>query len=404
MGVLAANGCTLTSFWNSIVEGQSAVDVISRFPTNDLPTRVGAEVRGFDLKTLLPEAKAHRFDRAVQFALAAGSLAVVDAGVDVRRMEPDRVGLVEGTSVTGMESLFRSHRSLLQKGYRSISPLTFVNSYTGCASGELALHLGVRGHAVTICSGSASGNDAIGYALRMIQDDEVDMMVAGGAEVPLVAELFSGFCVTKAMTRCNEEPQRAVKPFDQRRDGFALGEAAAFLVMEELGHARQRGARIYAEVMGHGRSCEAFHSVAPHPDGLGMRRAMERALRHSAMLPAEIDYINAHGTATPTNDPAEARAITDLFQGSGNSPGVSSTKPVTGHTLGAAGALETVITALAVHHQTSPVNVNLDRPETGLDVDFVQTESRAFPIRAAMNLSVGFGGKNSCLILRRIDD
>lgn len=401
VGVLAPNGSDIPSFWTSVVEGLSAVDVITRFPTGDLPTRIGAEVRDFDFKKFLPDARVHRFDRAVQFALAAGSQAVADAGIDIRQLDPDRVGLVEGTSVTGLESLFRSHRNLLQKGYRSISPLTFINAYTGCASGELALHLGVRGHAVTLCSGSASGNDAIGYGLQMIESDEVDLMVAGGAEVPLILELFSGFCVTKVMTRRNEDPKAAVRPFDKDRDGFALGEAAAFVVLEELGHARQRGARIYAEVLGHGRSCEAYHSVAPHPEGLGMRRAMERALRHARMTPDEIDYINAHGTATPTNDPAEAHAIAGLFAGSGNRPGVSSTKPVTGHALGAAGALETVICALAVHHELAPLTANLTAPEPGPRLDFIQGESRAFPIRAAMNLSVGFGGKNSCLILGR---
>lgn len=404
LGVLAANGSTIPTFWNSVVLGKSAIDLITRFPTEELPTQIGAEVRGFDLKELLPDAKTHRFDRAVQFTLAAGSLAVEDAGIDIRQLEPDRVGLVEGTSVTGLESLFRSHRNLIQKGYRSISPLTFINSYTGCASGELALYLGVRGHALTLCSGSASGNDAIGYALQMIENDEVDLMVAGGAEVPIIAELFSGFCVTKVMTKRNDDPTRAVRPFDRDRDGFALGEAAAFLILEELGHARQRGARIYAELVGYGRSCEAFHSVAPHPDGVGMRRAMERALRHARMMPAEVDYINAHGTATPTNDPAEVRAIQELFRGSGNRPGISSTKPVTGHALGAAGALEAAITTLAVHHQLCPVNANLENPESGFDLDFVQGESRSFPIRAAMNLSVGFGGKNSCLILGRLND
>jgi 3-oxoacyl-[acyl-carrier-protein] synthase II len=282
-----------------------------------------------------------------------------------------------------------------------MSPFTLINAYTGGGAGEIALELGIQGHAASYSSGSASGNDVIGYALRMIRDDEVDVMVAGGAEAPILAPLWGAFCQTKVMSTRNDTPATAMRPFDAARDGFVLGEGAAFLVLEELSHALSRGAHIYAEIGGHGRACEAYHSVAPHPDGIGMAKAMDKALRDAGLDRSEVNYINAHGTATSANDTVEIKAIKTLFAEHACRLAVSSTKGITGHLLAAAGAMESAVTALAIHHQVIPKTTNLTLPDSECDLDLVPFESRPYPIDVALNLSSGFGGKNSCLVMRR---
>ena len=403
MGVIAPNGNDLPTFWESIREGRSAARTVTRFETGHLPSRVAAEVRDFNLAQYTDAKKVRRFDLSIQYALAASKQAMMDAGATGEICDPDRMGIIEGTSVSGMESSFKGQTAFEQRGYRHMSPFTLINAYTGGGAGEIALELGIRGHAASYSSGSASGNDVIGYALRMIRDDDADVMVAGGAEAPILAPLWGAFCRTQVMTTRNDTPGQAMRPFDTTRDGFVLGEGAGFIVLEELSHALARGARIYAEVVGHGRACEAYHSVAPHPDGIGIRSAMERALRDAEMSPMDVNYINAHGTATEMNDKAELKAIRGLFGAHSARLAVSSTKPVTGHLLAAAGAVETIATALALHHQTIPQTANLVVPDERGDLDLVLGKSRPYPIHVAMNLSVGFGGKNACLVLKRYD-
>ncbi len=399
MGVIAPNGKDLATFWESLVKGISAGGPVTRFDTRKLPHSIAAEVKDFDSKLYMDFKTARRCDRATQYGIASAALAVKDSGLEFEKMDADRVGLAEGTSVSGIESTFSGQLTYLDKGYRALSPFTVVNAYSGEGSSKVALELGIRGHAVTICSGSASGNDAIGYAYQMIQGDEADVMVTGGVDDTMAEPLYGGFCLLKIMTSRNETPREAMRPFDRTRDGFLLGEGAAYLVLEELSHALARRAAIYAEVLGHGRSCEAYHQVTPHPDGIGLHRAMEKALRKARLGASEIDYINAHGTATATNDVAETRAIKRLFGESARKVAVSSTKPVTGHLMGAAGALETVVCALAVKRQEIPPTINLREPDPECDLDYVPLKSRPYPVRRAMNLSIGFGGKNSCLIL-----
>ena len=403
MGVIAPNGNDLATFWESIRDGRCAARTLTRFEAGHLPSRVAAEVRDFDLARYTDPKKVRRFDLSIQYALAAAKQAITDAGVDFHKCDPSRMGIIEGTSVSGMESSFKGQTAFEQRGYRGMSPFTLINAYTGGGAGEIALELGIRGHAASYSSGSASGNDVIGYALRMIRDDEVDVMVAGGTEAPILAPLWGAFCRTQVMSTRNETPESAMRPFDATRDGFVLGEGAAFVVLEELSHALSRGARIYAEVAGHGRACEAYHSVAPHPDGIGIRSAMEKALRDAKMAPGDVNYINAHGTATEMNDVVETKAIKALFGPHANRLAVSSTKPVTGHLLAASGAVETVVCALAMHHQIIPQTANLCVPDTECDLDLVAGTSRPYPIQVAMNLSVGFGGKNACLVLKRFE-
>jgi 3-oxoacyl-[acyl-carrier-protein] synthase II len=344
---------------------------------------------------------ARRLDRSIQYAVAAARMAVTDANLDPSAVEQGRIGVVEGTSVSNNETAARADEAWRSRGYRGISIFAMINGYTGGGSGEIAIELGTRGHAITLSTGSASGNDVMGYAFGMIRNDEADVMIAGGAEAPILPQIWGTFCHAKVMSRETGNPAEAMRPFDIARSGFVLGEGAGFVVMEELGHALARGARIYAEVVGHGRACEAFHPVAPEPHGAGVLRAIEQAVTRAGVDPAEVDYINAHGTATEANDIVETRGIIRFFGDSARRIAVSSTKPVTGHLMAAAGAVETVITTLAVYHQVIPPTPNLHVPDPECTLDYVPLEPRPYPIRVALNLSSGFGGKNACLALRR---
>ena len=399
LGVIAPNGRDLETFWRSLCRGESAAGPLTRFDPGDMPRSIAAEIHGFDGRQHMNPKRARRLDLSTQYGIAAASAAVKDSGLDFTQLDADRVGVVEGISLGGTETSLRGQAALMTKSYKSINAFSLVNGYTGAGSGEIALELGIKGHAITYCSSSASGNDAIGYALNMIQQDDVDVMVAGGDEAPLLPALWAVFCVTKVMTTRTDNPKGAMRPFDRHRNGFLLGEGAGYLVLEELSHAVGRGARIYAEVLGHGRSCEAHHSVAHHPEGLGLHRAMEKALRRARLHPTEIDYINAHGTATENNDLVETIAIKRLFGEHARRLAVSATKPVTGHLMGASGALETIIGALTLQRQEIPPTINLAEPAEGCDLDYVPGRSRPYPVRAMMNLNTGFGGKNSCLIL-----
>ena len=401
MGVIAPNGKDLVTFWESIRDGRSGTAPLTRFDSTNFPSRVAAEVRDFEFGKYTEPKKARRFDLSIQYGLAAAKLALDDAKGDLLTRHPERIGIIEGTSVSGMESSFKGQTAFESRGYRGMSPFTLINAYSGGGAGEIALELGIQGHAASYSSGSASGNDVLGYALRMIRDDEVDVMFAGGAEAPILAPLWGAFCLMKVMSTSNSAPATAMRPFDVTRDGFVLGEGAAFLVLEELSHALSRGARIYAEVGGHGRACEAYHSVAPHPDGIGMCRAIEKGLRDAGVAKSEVNYINAHGTATTANDVVEIKAIKTHFGTHAHRLAVSSTKGVTGHLLAAAGALESVVATLAIYHQMIPKTTNLIVTEPECDLDLVIGESRPYPISVALNLSVGFGGKNSCLVMKR---
>jgi 3-oxoacyl-[acyl-carrier-protein] synthase II len=403
IGVLAPNGTELSVFWDSVVQGRSAAGTVTQFDTDEFASRVAAEVGEFDWSRYFDAKKLKRYDKTIRFGVAAARMAVEDSGVDLAELEPDRKGVVEGTTVSGLETVFRAHASYLEDGPAVVNPISVINGYCGEGSSVLAYELGLHAHAITYCSGCCSSNDALGYAAQMIQLDEADVMVAGGADANISRQLWTSFNSLRVMTRHLDDPTRAMRPFDARRDGFVLGEGAAYLVLEELGHALDRGARIYAEILGHGRSCEAFHLVDLHPEGLGSAKAMEKALRRARLDPAEVDYINAHGTATRTNDPVETKAIKRVLGGHHRRVAVSSTKPVTGHLMGAAGSVESAICALAVHHQVIPPTINLDHPDADCDLDYVPWEARPYPLDVALNLSAGFGGKNSCLVIGRLE-
>ena len=399
LGVVTPSGLEVPVFWNNVVHGISAAGPITRFDASKLPVRIAAEVKGFNLANFVPNVKETRMDRTIQYAVAAAAAAVKDSGLDLASLEPDRAGVVEGTTISGAASVLKSYHSFMtDKTYQSLHPYNIVAGYCGEGSSSISLYLGVQGPVMTVCSGCASGNDAIGYGAKMVQQDELDMVIAGGSD-EIVEMLHSGFCKLRTMSERNEDPRQAMRPFDRARDGFVLGEGAAFVVIEELSHARARGANIYAEIMGHGRTAEAHHPIEPHPEGLGYKAAFRRAFRSARMHPEEIDYINAHASASRTNDPIETMAIKDVFGSHARRLAVSGTKAITGHLMGASGAVEAVITALAVKNRHIPPTINLTQPDDGCDLDYV-SESRPYPIRAAANISAGFGGRYSCLILR----
>jgi len=402
MGVISPSGKDLDSLWGNVRDGISAAAPVSRFDTSKLPVKIAAEVKDFDVSQFIKSRKPGRFDLTIQYGVAAATLAVRDSGLDLHSLDPDRVGVIEGTTISGMESIIKTRDAFVANdcNFRALHPYNLVAAYCGEGSSTISLHLGIQGNAVTYCTGCASGNDAIGYAAQMIRCDDVDAVVAGGAE-EMMEMLHVGFCRVQAMTAQGGDPARAMRPFDHSRDGFVLGEGAAFLVVEELSHALGRGARIYAEIAGHGRSCEAYHPTDPHPDGLGYKRSLEKALRQAEVNPDEVDYINAHGSATPLNDPIETAAIKCVFQDHAWRLAVSATKPVTGHLMGASGAIETVISALAISRQEIPPTINLEEPDEGCDLDYVRSQGRSYPVRVAINLNAGFGGRYACLVLKR---
>lgn len=401
MGVIAANGSTHKKFWESIRDGRSAADFLTRFDVAQIPSKVAAEVRDFEPSDYMDTKVARRLDRALQFSVAAAQIAKKDAGIDFANVDPDRCGVAEGTSMSNNEAAHATKEAFRKKGYRGVSISGVISGAAGAGSGEVAHELGVMGHAMTICSSSASGNDAIGYAYNMIRGEDVDIMIAGGAEAPLIESAWGGLCANRVMTRNCAEPKKAMRPFDKKRDGFVLGEGAGYVALEELTHALSRGAKIYAEIVAHGRSCEAYHPLAPHPDGIGYHRAMEKALRQAGIHREEVDYINAHGTATPANDAVETKAIKRFFGSHTRRLSISSTKPVTGHLMGAAGALEAIVCAMAIHNEAIPRTANLTEPDPECDLDYVADRWRPYPLNVVLNLNSGFGGKNSCMVLRR---
>ncbi len=401
MGVIAPNGTDLASFWKNIREGHSAINHLTRFRMSDSPCRLAAEVRDFNALNFMDAKTARRIERSLQFGVAAAARAVLDSKIDFAEIDPDRTGIVEATSLSNVEAAYKGMKALEERGFRAISPSLMVSGYVGSGSAEIANQTGCQGHAITCSSGSASGNDVMGYARNMIQHEDVNVMIAGGAEAPLLETCYYGFAQSRAMTRWAGPPEEAMKPFDKKGDGFVIGEGAAYVVLEELSHALSRNARIYAEMLGHGRSCEAYHPMAPHPDGLGVVRCMEKAMRDANVDASCVQYINAHGTANPPNDLAETRAIKKVFGKQASRVAVSATKPITGHALAAAGAIETVICALTLYHQEIPPTLNLREPHPECDLDYVRDKSRPYPVNCAMNLNSGFGGKTSCLILSR---
>ncbi|MDR1053332.1 MAG: beta-ketoacyl-ACP synthase II [Planctomycetaceae bacterium] len=403
MGVISPIGVGLNNFWEAVKTETCGIAAITRFDASNLPCRVAGEVKNYNGEDYFDRRTVLRTAVFSQFAMIAGGEAWKDSGLDKFTFDdPDRCGILLGNGVGGLEVDDESHYKLFGKGPSKIPAMTIPKMICNEASGNLSIYLGIRGSAHVIVTACASSCDAIGFAMDRIRCGRADVMLSGGAESATTEYGIGGFCQLNALsTNFNNTPARASRPFDKDRDGFVLGEGAGILVLEELEHAQKRGAKIYAELVGYGASEDAYHITAPSPNGEGGTRAILSAIRDAGFKPADIDYINAHGTSTPTNDPIETAAIKNAFGEHAYKLAVSSTKGMTGHTLGAAGGIEAIITALSVHDNFFPATINLDEPDPLCDLDYVPNKGRNRIINAAISMSLGFGGHNSVIAMKK---
>lgn len=401
IGMLTPAGNNTEATLASLIKGSSGIGPISRFDASAFPSRIAGELRNFDPAAYMTRKETQRTDPFIQYALAAALMAREDADLRIKAQTADRTGVLIGSGRGGVETAEKNMLSLLRKGPRGVSPFHTPMSLVNMASGYVSMKLGSRGPCLDVSTACATGSHAVGEAMKIIQRGDADIMLAGGSEAALTPLVLAGFCQAKALSQRNNEPGRASRPFDRDRDGFVLAEGAAVLVLEELVHARKRGAAIYAELAGYGISSDAFHYTRPDPEGLGSARAMALALRDADARPDEIDYLNAHGTSTKSNDAIETRAIRNVFGGHADSLSVSSSKSMLGHMLGAAGAVEAAITALVIRDGIIPPTMNLENQDSDCDLDYVPNRPRRKQVRAALSNSLGFGGVNAALVIKR---
>ena len=402
LGVVSPLGQTIESTWAGVVAGQCGIDRITAFDCAAFDTHIAAEVRDFNAVASFPSPKeARRADRFTQFGVAAAHQALLDSGLDLEKADRDEIGCFIGSGIGGLSTTEEQHKIILAKGPGRLSPFMIPMLILNMASGLFSMFYKLRGPNVATCSACASATHAVGEAWRTIKMGDAKAMFAGGTEATITSLGIGGFCAMRAMSTRNHEPKKSSRPFDVDRDGFVMGEGAGIVVLEELEHARARGARIYAELVGYGNTADANHMTAPAPFGEGAARCMRMALRNAGLNPADIDYINAHGTSTPQGDVCETQAIKTVFGDHAKKLAVSSTKGATGHMLGAAGAVELAICVKAIQYQTAPPTINLDRPDPECDLDYVPHTARAMRINAVVNNSFGFGGHNASVIVRK---
>lgn len=402
IGMLTPLG-TAESTWQSILNSRSGIGPITRFDATSFPCHIAGEVKNFDARSFMSAKDAHKTDPFIQFALAAALMAARDAGPFDSWLNPDRTGVLVGSGRGGVTTAEKNMLALLEKGPRAVSPFYTPMSLVNMASGFIAIKLGARGPCLDVSTACATGTHAVGEAMKIIQRGDADVMVAGGSEAALSPLVLAGFCQAKALSYRNAEPDKASRPFDRDRDGFVLSEGAGVLVLEELGHALKRNARIYAETAGYGLTSDAFHYTRPDESGEGSSRAMTMALADAGLRPEEIDYLNAHGTSTQPNDRIETLAIKKAFLHDAKRIAVSATKSMLGHMLGAAGAVETAISALAILHAIIPPTINLEKPDPLCDLDYVPNTARRKEIKAALSNSLGFGGINAAIVLKKYE-
>lgn len=399
MGAVSSFGCGADRLWQSIKQGKSGISRIERVDVSDLPTQVGAEVKDFDPSQFLEKKELKRMDRFAQYALAATQMALEDARIDLAAVNKERIGAMVGTGIGGIESIEEQHSVLIEKGPSRISPFLVPMMLPNMAAGLIAIKYGIKGFTECTVSACASSTNAIGDAYKIIQRNDADMMIAGGTEASITRLALAGFCAMKAMTT-NPDAATASRPFDLERDGFVLGEGAGILFIEELEHALQRGAAIIAEIVGYGCTNDAFHITAPPEGGAGAAQCMKLALADAQIQPEAIGYINAHGTSTPLGDKFETSAIKTVFQQHAYELAVSSTKSMTGHLLGAAGAMEAIITASALKDGFLPPTINYKTSDPECDLDYVPNEGKPAALSYALSNSFGFGGHNATLVLK----
>lgn len=401
MGMLSPLGTDVPSSWQGILAGQSGIGLIEHTDLSAFSTRIGGSVKGFNVEEYLSAKDARKIDLFIQYGLAASFQAVRDAGLEVTDANRERIGVAMGSGIGGLTNIENNCKALFDQGPRRISPFFVPGSIINMISGFLSIHLGLQGPNYAIATACTTGTHCIGMAARNIAYGEADVMIAGGAEMAACGLGIGGFAAARAMSTRNDDPTRASRPWDKGRDGFVLADGAGALVLEELEHAKARGAHIYAELIGFGMSGDAYHMTSPPEDGAGAMRCIRNALRDANVNADQVQYINAHGTSTPTGDLAEAQAVKTVFGDHAYKLAVSSTKSMTGHLLGAAGAVEAIFSVLAIRDQVAPPTINLEEPDEGCDLDFVANEARKMPIDIVVSNSFGFGGTNGSLVFRR---
>jgi 3-oxoacyl-[acyl-carrier-protein] synthase II len=404
VGLVSPLGVGTAETWSGILAGRSGVGPITHFDTSRYPSRIAGEVQGFEPTDYVEKKDVKKSDTFIHFALAASLFAVEDAGLVIDEGNAERVGVVIGSGIGGLPLIEAMHDILRDKGPSRVSPFFIPGLIVNMAAGQVSIRLGARGPNTAPCTACTTGLHAVGDAFRLIQLGEADAMIAGGTEAVITELAVAGFSSMRALSTRNDEPERASRPWDKDRDGFVMGEGSGVVVLEELEQARERGARIYCEVVGYGMSADAYHISAPHPEGDGAAQVMERCLADAEIPREAVGYINAHGTSTSLGDLAEVKAVKRVFGEHAHRLAMSSTKSMTGHLLGAAGGLESGILALALYHQKLPPTINLDEPGEGCDLDFVPHRAREVDLEVAITNSFGFGGTNGAVVMRRWGD
>lgn len=401
IGLVTPVGLNSESTWNSLVEGRSGIDYISLFDAEGYESRIAGEVDDFDASAALGRKEAKRLDRFSQFACVAALEALEHANLNMEKEDADRVGVLIGSGVGGIITISDQHKILLKRGPKRVSPFLVPMMLGDMASGQVSMMIGAKGPNFSTVSACATGADSIGEALEMIRRGRADVVIAGGTEAAICEIGVAGFNSCMALSTRNEDPQGASRPFDSDRDGFVLGEGAGLLVLESLEHAEKRGANILAEMSGYGASSDAHHVTQPHPDGEGAARAMKWAIEDAGITPDKVDYINAHGTSTPLNDKYETIAMKRMYGDHAYNLAISSTKSMTGHLLGAAGAIEAAFTVLAIKNDIVPPTINIENPDPDCDLNYIPNTAKKQPVNVAMSNSLGFGGHNASLVFER---
>ncbi|GAB4436156.1 MAG: beta-ketoacyl-ACP synthase II [bacterium] len=403
MGMVSPCGNSLNESWQNLINGKSGISLITHFDATDFPARIAGEVRNLNPEDFVDKKDAKRLDPFLIYALAAAKMAMEDSGLAIEEEFSERVGVMVGAGMGGLQTIEKYHKACMEGGPRKISPFFIPYSIVNMAPGLISIEYGAKGPNLSIVTACATSTHCIGEAFECILRGDADVMITGGAEGTITPLAIGGFCSMKALSTRNDEPEKASRPFDRDRDGFVMGEGGAILILEELEFAKKRGAKIYAEVVGYGLSGDANHMTAPDPQGDGAYRCMKMAVNDAGISPDEIDYINAHGTSTYYNDLYETMAIKRLFGERAYKIPVSSTKSMTGHLLGAAGAVEAAITAMAIKEEVVPPTINYESKDEGCDLDYVPNEARKVKLRYAMSNSFGFGGTNAAIVLKKFE-
>jgi len=402
VGTVTAFGTEKQAFWSALCEGKSGVSTITSFDSTVFDVHIAGEVKGFEPEKWIDRKQTRRLDRFAQFAVAAAVEAIRDSGLDVSKIDSTRAGVIVGSGIGGLTEIETQHCMLLTKGPSKISPFMIPKLMVNAAAGQISITFGLKGPNSAVATACASGTNAIGDAFKVIQRGEADIMVSGGSEAAITPMGVGGFAQMKALSRRNDAPEKASRPFDRDRDGFVMGEGAGILILEEYEHAKRRGAQIYAELLGYGMSGDGCHITAPDPEGRGAAQSMKDALRDAGLNPEDITYINAHGTSTPLNDVVETRGIKSVFNTYARKVAVSSTKSMLGHLLGASGGVEMVACALMVKNDLIHPTINYETPDPECDLDYVPNASRQMTVNRVMSNSFGFGGHNATLIIGKL--